>query len=215
MSAWRQPRFWVAWALGALMVAACAPPPATSPSAMHTGHLRPCGPEASCLWLRQERSWLLRQTALLETGPTRLSMNALLRLDMAQRSARLVAMDDFGVKLFDLTVTATGEDRHFLLPALARIPGIDGLIAVSVRRIYLLPVTDGLGETGLDQLFACDSGLLLERSRQLRHESWQVRYLSYREEAGIQHPVHVVVDDRGAGWRLTVWTEEVKEDEEH
>ncbi|MHB8707491.1 MAG: hypothetical protein ACYC9I_01305 [Desulfuromonadales bacterium] len=210
MSAWRQPGFWVVWGLGALLLAACVPPPA-----MNAGMFRPCGPEANRLWLQQERSWLLRQTALLETGPTRLTMNALLRLDMAQCSARLVAMDDFGVKLFDLTVTATGEDRHFLLPALARIPGIDGLIAASVRRIYLLPVTNGPGEAGMDHLIACDNGLLLERSRHLHHESWQVRYLNYREESGIQHPVHVVVDDRGAGWRLTVWTEEVKEDEEH
>lgn len=210
MSAWRQPGFWVAWGLAALLLAACAPPPA-----MHAGVPGSCGPGASRLWMQSERSWLLRQTALLETGPTRLTMNALLRLDMAQRSARLVAMDDFGVKLFDLTVTATGEERHFLLPALARIPGIDGQIAAAVRRIYLLPVTDGPDAAGIDQLLACDSGLLLERSRQFRHESWQVRYLNYREESGIQHPAQVVVDDRGGGWRLTVWTEEVKNDEKH
>jgi hypothetical protein len=184
-------------------------------------------PVLSHLWLRQERTWLLQQTALLETNSIKFTMNALLRLDTAQHLARLVVMDDFGVKLFDLTITADENDQHFLLPALERVPEIDQLIAESVRRIYLLSlpdvgdrvlamadtlqVTHGTGADAIDSRFDRDRALLLERFRDSRHENWRVRYQNYQEHWGVKFPMHIVVDDQVAGYRLTVWTEEIKE----
>lgn len=214
MTIWRHGYFGMAWGLGLLLVSACAPPRAPAVATPGRAPLQADAPTLDRLWLRQKQRWLLRQTALLETGQTRLTLNALLQLDMRNRSARLVAMDDFGVKLFDLTITAAGEDRHFLLPALTRIPGIDRMIAAAVRRIYLLPVADSPDRAGPDSLTVGDGGLLLERHRDLRHEHWQVRYLSYRNIKGILHPAHLVAEDQDADYRLTVWTEEVKEDEQ-
>lgn len=197
-----------AWGLASLLVTAC-----TFPQTPHAppASLQADAPSSNRLWFLQERTWLLRQTALLEAGTTRLSMNALLQLDMAQSTARLVAIDDFGVKLFDLTVTTTGEEPHFLLPALARIPGIDRMIAASLRRIYLPLVADNAGKDVVGHLVGGEAGLLLERSRHASQENWHVRYLSYREAGGALHPVHIVEEDQAAGYRLTVWTEEVKE----
>lgn len=215
MTTWWPRCFCLAWGgLGLLLAGACTPPQPPPAPAANVVVLQADTPVLNRLWLRQKQVWLLRQTALLEAGPNRLTMNALLRLDMEKHSARVVAMDDFGVKLFDLTVTAVTEDCHFLLPALTRLTGIDRMIAATVRRTYLLPASDSPGKVESDQFIIGKNGLLQGRRGDLQHEHWQIHYLGYRETIGVLHPVHIVMEDLDAGYRLTVWTEEVKEDEQ-
>lgn len=169
---------------------------------------------------------LVRQSVLFELRGGRFPANGALRLDRDAGIARLVGLDDFGVKLFDLSVTAAGFEEHFLMPELARRPGLAAAIAASVRRIWLDPRPSGRdiltnavdryrlarrtagGETFF--LFGGDPPQLLEKRHAGEDGDWRVRYFEYRDTDGLSWPRGIVLDDDTAGYRLTVWIESVR-----
>lgn len=180
-------------------------------------------------WSQTQEPLTIRQSALLQMAGRSWMLNGLLLLDPAAGSARLVALDDMGVKLFDLSVTAAGSEVHYLLPPLERVPGLMATIAASVRRIYvdprpnehdilqihpdryLLRRSDAEGETLF--LFGGEPLQLLEKSRRVTGDArggWQVRYYEYRTLGGLDWPRGIVLSDEAAGLRLTLWLESVK-----
>jgi hypothetical protein len=148
-----------------------------------------------------------------------------MELDPRGRRARLVALEGMGLKLFDLTVTADGVEVNHLIPDLRRHPGLAEAVAASVRRIFFQPQpvpTDRLEigsreyrlrRTGTDEInfvFGGDPPLLLEKRSLGPAGDWWVGYYQYRELGGRQIPEGIFLQDRRAGYTLTLWLESVK-----
>lgn len=180
------------------------------------------------LWTSGDRIWRIRQTALFEFRGAKMPMDGFLRLDSGRGEARLVGLNDLGVKLFDLSVTPEGYEEHYLFPDLARIPGVSGAIAGAVRHIFLAPQPAGtdtleigtteyrLKRTGTEQvlfIFGGPGANLLEKRVQGDGEAWRARYFTYRPVGPAQVPSGILLEDERGGYRLTLWLEEVKADD--
>lgn len=221
------------WFLPGLLllgVSACAPVPfsrtALTPTVPRTAAALTAG-----LWSAGSGSLLIRQSALFELRGLRVPIAGVMKLDLATQEARLVGMNDMGVKLYDLSIAATASQTHFLLPDLAAYPGFSEAVALSVRRIFLAPaptVDDTLERTPQRYLLTrpCDEGgtlrftfggadaQLLEKSCRGAAASWRVRYYQYQPQLGRLFPAGIVLDDARAGYRLTLWIESVEKSDE-
>jgi hypothetical protein len=215
---------------GLLLVAsacATAPFPATE--------LTPAAPKSAVtlcngLWDAGTGSLLIRQSALFELRGLRVPIAAVMKLDLSARSARLVGMNDMGVKLYDISVDPTSSRANFVIPELASYPGFAEAVAVSVRRIFLAPVPGPLdalalqpksylltrdgSEGALSFLIGGEQAQLLEKSCLGKDCSWRVRYYRYRQQQGVLIPGGIVLDDQRAGYRLTLWMENVEKTDE-
>lgn len=211
-----------------LLTAGCARLPFTPAPAMPT---RPLTADVLLqgLWTGGDRIWRIRQTVLFELHGAKVPMDGFLRLDSGRGEARLVGLNDLGVKLFDLAVTVEGHEEHYLFPELARIPGVSGAIAGAVRHIFLEPqpaVSDSL-EIGTTEyrlnrggterrvlfIFGGPGANLLEKRVQGDGEAWRARYFDYRPVGAAQVPGGILLEDERGGYRLTLWLEEVKADD--
>lgn len=178
------------------------------------------------LWSAREESLMVRHSALFEMRGMRVPVAAMMRLDPRAREARLVGMNDMGVKLYDIAVAADATRANFVIPELERYPGFAEAVAVSVRRIFLdpLPAPDDLLEIGAESYLLTRKGgsgstlrfllggsalQLLEKSSRGDDQSWRVRYYQYLPAPGGLFPGGIVLDDDRAGYRLTLWIEDV------
>ena len=177
-------------------------------------------------WTAGAGSLLIRQSALFELQGMRIPITGVMKLDLTAKSARLVGMNDMGVKLYDISVDRTSSRTNFVVPDLGRYPGFTEAVAVSVRRIFLKPLpspTDSLtlssrsylltrqGTDGkLAFLFGGADAQLLEKTGENPAGSWRVRYYQYQPQQGRLIPGGIVLDDDRAGYRLTLWIESVE-----
>lgn len=183
------------------------------------------------IWSAGSGSLLIRQSALFELAGMRVPIAGVMKLDLAGKSARLVGMNDMGVKLYDISVDAASSQAHFVIPELARYPGFAEAVAASVRRIFLAPhpsPDDALERTSERYLLTRESGAggalrfsfggadaqLLETSCRGPAESWRVRYYQYQRRQGRLFPGGIVLDDDRANYRLTLWIESVEKTDE-
>ena len=95
------------------------------------------------VWTEHPGVYRMRQSVLFELGGMRVPMTGLLQLDTRERQVRLVAMNDMGVKFFDLSVTERDQEEHYIFPELAKYPRFSQAVAASVRRIFLEPRING------------------------------------------------------------------------
>ncbi|OGU12156.1 MAG: hypothetical protein A2075_09935 [Geobacteraceae bacterium GWC2_58_44] len=212
-----------------LLVSACStvPFPATE--------LTPAPPRTAAelsggLWNSGSGSLLIRQSALFELKGMRVPITGIMKLDLATRSARLVGMNDMGVKLYDISVDPAKSRANFVVPELAGYPGFTEAVALSVRRIFLEPVPaadDALtlsrssyrlsresADATLGFLFGGARAQLLEKTCRGKGCSWRVRYYQYQQQQGNLFPGGIVLDDDRAGYRLTLWIESVDKTDE-
>jgi hypothetical protein len=180
-------------------------------------------------WRAVPGGWRIRQSGLFELRGLRLPMEGFLELDNDGRRVRLVALEGLGLKLFDLTVTLDGMEVHHLLPDLAKDPRLAEAVAASVRRIFLAP-RPGSGDRleirkrdyrltrpdpeQVEFRFGGEPPLLLETRVRGAGGDWRVGYYQYRETSGVPIPAGILLQDRRAGYRLTLWLESVKRVEE-
>lgn len=173
---------------------------------------------------------LVRQSAVFELHGMKVPVAALMKLDLAQKEARLVGMNEMGVKLYDISVDREKSEAHFLMPELARYPKFAEAVGTSVRRIFLEPLpspddsleaesnryllTRKSGGDTVRFVFGGEQAQLLEKSSSGKSGSWRVRYYQYQEQQGILFPGGIVLDDDQAGYRLTLWTESVEPSDE-
>jgi hypothetical protein len=178
-------------------------------------------------WLAQSGIWRLRQGALLEIGPKKLPLEGFLRLDLKRQEARLLAMNELGVVLFDLQVTADGEQLHRAIPQLQQVEGLAQGVAKSLRQVFLLPqpeATDRLENFGNSQklwrsvaggklqfVFDCD-GNLRETRLKAGQDDWRVVYDQYRPFGEFYIPMQMVMNDYRRGVKLSLWLREVKQE---
>ncbi len=178
-------------------------------------------------WDSGTGSVMIRQSALFEFEGMQAPIAGIMKLDLAAKYARLIGMNDMGVKLYDISVDTTSSQAHFIIPDLAGYPGFAEAVAVSVRRIFLSPQPaqdDSLDltptsylltrETGVDGgttrfTFGGSDAQLLEKSFSGPAGDWKVRYYLYQHRQGRLFPGGIVLDDRRAGYRLTLWIESV------
>lgn len=205
-----------------LLLAGCARPPFPAPAAAPVPE-RTAAQLASGIWSARG-SWEIRQSALFELQRAKVPMTGVLALEPGK--ARLVGLNDLGVKLFDLTVTPGGYEENFILPDLARLPGAAEAVAASVRRIFLSP----LPAPG-DRLERSATEIRLSRAEREREtvfvfggpdaelreirvrgggEDWRARYYDYRPAGDSRLPGGIVLDDFRGKSRLILWLEEAR-----
>ena len=218
--------------LGALLLllSGCAAQP-FAPTELTPTFPRSAAALTGGLWNAGSESLMVRQSALFEFKGMRVPIAGIMKLDLGSKRARLVGMNDMGVKLFDISVDAGSSQAHFIVPDLARYPGFAEAVAASVRRIFLAPepAADDLLELTptsylLSREDAAGSKLrftlggaqsqLLEKSCRGPAQSWRVRYYRYRASQGTLFPGGIVLDDDQAGYRLTLWIESVEKTDE-
>lgn len=213
----------------ALLLTACAAKVPFKPTEMVAVPARSSA-ELAGAGFSQGPPLLVRQSALFEFHGMRVPMAGMMRLDPSKREARVVGMDDMGVKLYDISVDATKASANFLMPELAKYPMFADAVGKSVRRIFLEPApapTDALereresyrltrktGRGTFTFLFGGAGVRLLEKSGRGAGEKWRVRYYEWRDYQGIPFPGGIVADDDRAGYRLTLWTESVERSDE-
>jgi hypothetical protein len=178
-------------------------------------------------WLAQPAIWRLRQGALLEIGRQRVPMEGFLRLDVTRQEARLLAMNEMGIVLFDLQVTPRSQTLMRAIPQLQEISGLAQGVAQSLRRIFLESrpqVDDHLENYGSYQhlwreidgahlgfVFDCLGDL-----RETRHVAetgdWRVIYNQYQPFGSYRIPGEMIMHDRQHNVTLSLWLREVKQE---
>ncbi len=183
------------------------------------------------LWSSGSGRYLIRQSALFEFQGSSIPIEGMMRLDLDKKQGRLVAMNEMGVKLFDLVVDPATSESLFVIPELMRYPGFTEAVAISVRRIFLSP-----GPSPDDTLVLADKSYLLTRTQDNRtlrfvlggrdvqmiekssvssDEAWRVRYFEFQQDQQLPFlPRGIVLDDERAGYRLTLWLESVEKTDE-
>lgn len=177
-------------------------------------------------WSSGSGSLMIRQSALFELEGMRVPIAGIMKLDRSAKVARLVGMNDMGVKLYDISVDAAASQAHFIIPELTRYPGFAEAVATSVRRIFITPEPapdDALERTGTSYILTRDAAggvisftfggadaQLIEKTFRGAAGSWRVRYYQYQRLSGHLFPGGIVLDDDRAGYRLTLWIESVE-----
>jgi len=213
-----------------LMMTACTTVPFVSTELIPTTP-RSAAELSGALWNSGGGNLMIRQSALFEFEGARVPIAGIMKLDLAGKGARLVGMNDMGVKLFDISVDATSSRANFIIPDLASYPGFPEAVATSVRRMFLTPEPspdDTVERSATTYLLTRKSGdgatirftlggagvQLLEKSWQGVAESWRVRYYQYQQHQELFFPGGILLEDKRAGYRLTLWIESVDTSDE-
>lgn len=176
-------------------------------------------------WLNGGQIWRLRQVALLEIGGRKQSLEGFLRLDPANAQARLLALNDMGMVLFDLVVNMETEFLQQAVPPLQQVEGLARGVGGSLRQIFLAPrpQEDDRLETLASRQFlhrsvtAGEVSFLFDCRGDLRVTrfhgdggDWQVAYDDYRTFEGQRLPERLTLDDYRHRIKLSLWIKEVK-----
>jgi len=158
-------------------------------------------------WAIAPAVWRIRQVVLIEFGEAKIPIQGYLELNAATRTVRLIAMDDFGVTLFRLTITTAGETVDFMLPLVPHGEEVARSVATSLRRIYLAPgvAVAGAGESRLE----ADREGHVAAAGPRSGGRWRIWYDDYRDEGGVPVP-HVIRYRERGGVSLAIRQESVK-----
>ena len=175
------------------------------------------------LWTSGKGTFLVRQSVLIEYRGGRTAVSGIMRLDTGAKTARLVGMDEMGIKWFDLSIDREATRTNFILPALDRFPGMAKAVGDSVRRIFLDPEPQETDLLRIDPeryvltrtrdgnsirfILGGEDAQLLEKRCRGTGERWRIGYYEHRRWQGIPVPGGIVLEDRRAGYRLTLWME--------
>jgi len=178
-------------------------------------------------WLQGHEAWRLRQGILLETGLKKVPLEGLLLLDLERETARLVALNEIGLVLFDLQVTAEGYQVHRAIPQLQSRAELMAGIAASLRRAFLqVPLPESEAPAAVDNLqrltvpvsngavrfdFDC-LGRLRELKAVEQRGNWLVQYNRYREFSGQLLPEEIIYYDRAQALKLSFWVREARQE---
>ena len=194
-------------------------PPGTVPAGLDSATL------AASDWTRQGGPWRMRQSVEFDFHGRKLVMRGLMNLDPTAGMARLIAVDDLGIKLFDVSVYRDRQQLNFLLPDLARYPRLGEAVAGAVRRMFLAPRPqpgdawqlrpDGYelrrpGEVSITFHFGGERARLDTIRAEGPDIDWQLGYYDYHREGDLEYPATILLEDRNAGYRLRLRIEEAR-----
>lgn len=178
-------------------------------------------------WLNQPEIWRFRQVTLLEVGRKKIPLEGFLRLDLVRKEARLVAMNEMGVVLFDLLVTENDQHLHRAIPQLQQIAGFATGVAQSLRQIFLQPqpkADDHMENRGNIQrlwriLPGGSLGFVYDCRGELRETrlvadtgDWRIAYDQYKQFGESRLPEQIIMNDYRHGIKLSLWIREVKQE---
>jgi len=179
---------------------------------------------AAHAWPAADAHYRIRQTVLFELRGAKVPMTGLMDLDMRRGTIRLVALNDLGVKFFDLELDREGEQLHYLLPELARFPDFGQVVASAVRRMFLQPRPTGNEQLEYLEkryrLFRQENGIklrfdfggtgshLLASEAEGPDQEWRIDYYEHAGKAPAA-PGGIILQDFIQGYRLTLWLDEV------
>lgn len=216
--------------LGCLLLiwaAGCATPPIATPVSEMAPHSLSAHDLAESVWTAAPRVMRIHQTAHLKMRGREFQMIGLMELDTRNNEARLVGLNEFGVKLFDLEVTENDVTEHYLLPQISRFPQLSEAVGVSLRRIFLIPAMepdrDGLSYSAGGYLLTGDRGdqkvlfqfggdpvRLIEKNVNQGPVQWRVVFFDYQNSPQGDYPGRILLVDRQAGYRLELNIESVR-----
>ncbi|MCK5913416.1 MAG: DUF3261 domain-containing protein, partial [Desulfuromusa sp.] len=150
-----------------------------------------------------------------------------LRLDLNRGEARLVAMNEMGLILFDLLVTAEDQELKRAIPQLQQVKGLAIGVAQNLRQIFLQPqpkIGDQLKKGGNTQqlwrglpggslgfTYDCQGDLRTTRFK-ADAGNWRVAYDDYRQFGSSRLPEQIIMNDYRHGVKLSLWIREVKQE---
>lgn len=176
-------------------------------------------------WLAPGHRYLCRHSGLLEVFMRKVPLEGVVKIDTTKQTARLVAMDTMGVKLFDLLVTKHSHQLNYLLPILAEHPQLPKMVAQSLRAIFLQPNPSSqdrlIRRERRSVLVSADAdgcsfefiGMPVRLNRKIvdsKSNSWNVEYNQYLDQNGLWAPTGIVLTD-DSGFCLTLWIQEIRE----
>lgn len=177
-------------------------------------------------WLLDTGVYRIRQTGVFRIGWKKIPLEGFAQVDTGQKTVRLVGLSGMGMKLFDLLVSRQTVTVHYMMPQLEEHPRFAEAVAESVRRIFLAPQPDRGDVLSRDRYrymirrresggeyrfhFGGREALLLEKEGRGGEEDWRVRYFEFRRLENLWVPGGIVLEDEAAGYRLTLWLDEIK-----
>ena len=161
----------------------------------------------------------LRQTAHFTFRGRTFPMLGMMSINPSEQNARLVAVNELGITLFDVEINESKAVEHFAVPQLARFPRFGEAVASSLRRIFLAPYPhpeqDSLtiekgcyilsgkrGKARVRFFFGGPDAVLVGKEATEGRRSWQVLYRDYRSWGEWLLPHDIVLIDNAADYRL-------------
>ncbi len=172
-------------------------------------------------WLQLDRDWVLRQSVLLKIGWKKFALDGYLQVNPSKHEARLIALNEMGIVLFDLSIDATTARFNRALAQLQEQHGADEQITASIRKVFFS--ADWAAE---DQQLFLGNGYEMTSSAQRRYffdcdgqlsriadgdEGWTVDYKNYTDFRGIAVAKEIILDDRHNHLQLSLWIREIRE----
>ncbi|MDY0212898.1 MAG: DUF3261 domain-containing protein [Desulfuromonadaceae bacterium] len=182
-------------------------------------------------WLNAEHIWRLRQSALLEIGTRKIALEGFLRLDLKMREARLIALNEIGLVVFDLHVDMHTQELIRAVPQVRETKGFAQGVGSSLRSMFLAPVPQVedeleqcghyqyllrvMADTTLEFVFDCDAHLR-RTHMQGAGATWQVVYNNYRNVDGatakVALPAQIILYNAQQRMKLTLTLNEAREE---
>lgn len=176
-------------------------------------------------WLDALGQFRILETMVFTYGEHVLPLQGVVQFNTQDDSARTTAVNEFGIKLFDISVAASSFNVHFLFPALARIPNFAERLGMSVRRMFferyspcpeeaftdgriLLLVRRGIARTLVFSFDLKDKRLL---SKECPEEGWRAEYSGRMEVKGLILPEKIIYYDGRAGFTLAATLRRVEQ----
>ncbi len=215
-----------------LCLSACMPP--TPPQELPQKLPEYCLEETPAMqlqqtnWLNQSGVWRLRQSALLEMGRKKIPLEGFLRLDLAKHEARLVAMNEAGLVLFDLSVTADGQQLKRSVPQLKQVDGFAAGVAQSLRQIFFqvdLQVGDKVEKfTNMQRIRRKIDGGTISFNYDCRNKlrsvkqkgsagDWRVIYNDYQHHDEQLIPEEIIMKDYRHRLKLSLWISAARQEQ--
>jgi len=168
-----------------------------------------------------------RQVARFTFRGRTVAMVGMMELQPTRGKARLVAVNELGIKLFDLEVSEDQILEHYVVPELSRFPRFGEAVAFSLRRVFLAPrpapQKDSLEFTGnrylltgkrdegrVEFIFGEAHAAMIQKSMSGRSQKWRVIYRHHRRFENGFIPYDMELTDKVAGYRLELKIIDVK-----
>ncbi len=172
-------------------------------------------------WLQQDRNFVLRQSVLLKIGWKKIALDGYLQVNPVRHEARLVALNEMGIVLFDLSIDDTTAHFNRALPQLEEQRGADEQVAASIRKVFFsADWSDGAQQFFLGNAYEMAAPgqrrYFFDCNGQLSRiadgdNSWTVDYKNYSDFRGTAVAKEISLDDRRNHLQLSLWVREIRE----
>jgi len=171
-------------------------------------------------WLNFQTALQLHHVVLLQFKEHHLLMDGILQIDTEKKIGKVVALNNWGIKLFDLVVSEDSVHKNFVLPSITKIPSFTEHVADCIRKIFIdyhpksgfanllsedrLKISSKLDNGYLECVFNVKSRNLMRKSYFVSKVIWEVFYAQYQNIGGIAVPTKIIFKDYVNNYNLTL-----------